>query len=403
MNLPNILEYDPDQMLDLIQDESNNSMNLPNILEYDPDQMLDLIQDESRRLFLGPTIYDKCNTSKKVDNKIIEDRLKYWKDHDEYNAFKQCSVEDIQNMCNLKDDPKKKYNKCYQSLYDLLTNHKDYLEEHNQCSVCLEYDKNNTGEYPNQLGCGHYFHNSCIEEIIKAKPGEQPLCPQCKQPITMLHGLYSQDKDKLYLALQKFQTKFLENYLAMNKKFMTKNQVEQLENLMFSIGVGEDPAFIRKYPVLSVIIMPVLYQLMKYIENNPRPTNPFDAGLDVIANYYWTFFWLCISWILILNFTTSFEFRQQEFQRQQEREQQQERQRQIEQERLEEEEFQREQERQRQQRQLQQQLQRQIEERIQRQERQQQLRLQVENQRQVLRQQQQQIQELQQQLQQRRQ
>jgi len=111
-------------------------MSIERVGSLTVDQMIKLLERESRLLFLGTELFDKCEANgNKLSKEDVEKRLNYWKDHDDFNAFQQCSVEDIKGLCNFKDATNVKYNPCYQSLYRLLEEHKDYLQEHSKFSV----------------------------------------------------------------------------------------------------------------------------------------------------------------------------------------------------------------------------------------------------------------------------
>lgn len=96
------------------------------------------------------------------------------------------------------------------------------LSEANVCSICYEYAKGQN-ELPNRIGCGHYFHYSCLNEWVgRGNAG----CPICRQPINMLLGFPTKSNEELFKAIQKMDSVFTKRYLNEMKLFMTSDEIK---------------------------------------------------------------------------------------------------------------------------------------------------------------------------------
>ncbi len=196
------------------------------------DKLIELFSNTNRRLFLGDDIYEKCKRDgRKVSNIDLQKRLDFWKNNKDFNhMFKRCNVNDVVRICNFSaDKPVDDIldNVCYQDINSNINY--DIMQEASSCSICYEYNKN--GEIPNKIGCGHYFHYSCLNEWMGTG---KTTCPMCREPINMLLGFPTQNNQDLFKTIQKIDKTFVRKYLDEMKLFMTNDEImvfKQLHNI----------------------------------------------------------------------------------------------------------------------------------------------------------------------------
>jgi hypothetical protein len=220
------------------------------------EELIELFSNANRKLFLGEDIYEKCRRNgSKVTRGELEKRLDFWKNNYEVShMFKKCNVDDVVRICNFSpDEPVGDIldNKCYQ---DIRSNIRlDTLEEANTCSICYEYNKGE--EFPNRLGCGHYFHYSCLNDWVGRG---NTTCPTCRQPINMLLGFPKQSNEGLFKTIQKIDKQFTRKYINEMKLFMTKDEIiafKQIHNIELEEGNLKDK-------LLMFLIISFLYNLI---------------------------------------------------------------------------------------------------------------------------------------------
>ncbi len=206
-------------------------------------ELIELLSDNNRKLFLGKDLYERCvRNGKKVTRGEIENRLNFWKNNVEFsNMFRNCNVDDISRLCNFSpnqpvDDITD--NVCYNDVHRQLTDTKmGQIRNVNACPICLEYDKDNRGELPNKIGCGHYFHYSCINEWVGR--GETT-CPTCRQPINMLVGFEVQTNEQLFQRIQQINKHFATTYRREMNAFMNPDEIRAFRAIFNNIRFKED-------------------------------------------------------------------------------------------------------------------------------------------------------------------
>jgi hypothetical protein len=202
-----------------------------------PQQLIEMFSDANRTLFLGKDLHDKClRDGRKVSHKILEKRLEWWKSNKQFSTvFIHCGLNDVIRICNLSQSnivDEDLSNKCFNDMYNAYIQQKEQLQSANNCSICLEYNKN--GEVPNKIGCGHSFHYSCLNEWIKQ--GHKN-CPECRQPITMLAALPSQTTVELFNSMKQLDKTFKKRYIKEMKQFMTPTEIQVFQEIF---GIIED-------------------------------------------------------------------------------------------------------------------------------------------------------------------
>jgi hypothetical protein len=172
------------------------------------DQLINLFSEANRKLFLGNDLYERCvRDGRRITREELERRLNFWRDNRDFsNMFRNCNVEDVSRICNF--SPNQPVNDiadnvCYNEVHNGIESRRDEIVDVNACSICLSYDKD--GELPNKIGCGHYFHYSCINEWVGR--GETT-CPDCRQPINMLVGFPTENNRQLFERIQNINNNF---------------------------------------------------------------------------------------------------------------------------------------------------------------------------------------------------
>jgi hypothetical protein len=241
------------------------------------DELIELLSNANRNIFLGADLYEKCKRNgNKISKDQLQKRLDFWKNNYEFShLFKNCNVDDVTRICNFSPDKPVDDildNKCYNDVNTARTS----LEEANNCAICYEYNKN--GEFPNKIGCGHYFHYSCLNDW--AKRGSNT-CPTCRRPINMLLGLPTQTNIELFKTIQSVEKNFITNYMKEMKLFMTKDEINAFKQI-FNIEV-EDISI--KERLFIFLILTFIWSLITkgsaYISTTIDPTyTPFSSRED---------------------------------------------------------------------------------------------------------------------------
>ncbi len=147
---------------------------------------------DARKLILGK-YYDRCkNKEIPVSNMLLSHRLS---ELQEEGYLKDCSLEDLISMCELKPIEKKclqhipstisptmgksEYNKL---LKELDLEHVEPSGEPLECPICLEELDDENKPIERLSPCGHYAHHSCIFKTSKGI-GKDPFCPMCNVKI----------------------------------------------------------------------------------------------------------------------------------------------------------------------------------------------------------------------------
>ncbi len=257
------------------------------------DEIIELFSNANRKLFLGEDIYNKCvRDGNKVSRLDLQKRLDFWKNnYDLSHIFKNCAVEDVVKICNF--SPEKPVddiveNKCYNDIKRNVSI--GGLEEASVCSICYEYNKN--GELPNKIGCGHYFHYSCLNDWVSRG---NDTCPTCRKKITMLLGFPTQSNTELFKEIQKLDRDFTKNYLEEMKLFITKDEIKAFREI-HSLKLEEGN--VKDNLLMFLILLFIQFMIAKgtaYISttidpeyvpfiDRPQDENDFIASNNMLEN-----------------------------------------------------------------------------------------------------------------------
>ena len=210
------------------------------------DELIELFSDRNRKLFLGNDLYERCvRNGKKITREELERRLNFWKDNRDFsNMFRNCNVEDVSRICNF--SPNQPVNDiedniCYNEVHREIREKREEIVGVNACSICYDYNKD--GELPNKLGCGHYFHYSCINEWVGRG---NTTCPEDRQPINMLVGFEAQTNKQLFLRIQEINEEFATNYMREMKAFMKPDEIKAFKGIFKNIQFEEDQISLKE-------------------------------------------------------------------------------------------------------------------------------------------------------------
>jgi hypothetical protein len=209
------------------------------------DELIELFSDSNRKLFLGNDLYERCvRNGRRITREELERRLNFWRDNRDFsNMFRNCNVDDVSRICNFSpnqpvDDIVN--NVCYNDVHNGIRDRRNEIIDVNECPICDVY--NNAGELPNKLGCGHYFHYSCINEWVGRG---NTTCPIDRQDITMLVGFEAQTNEELFLRIQNINEEFATNYMREMKAFMKPDEIKAFKAIFKNIKFDEDQISIK--------------------------------------------------------------------------------------------------------------------------------------------------------------
>jgi len=204
------------------------------------DELIELFSDSNRKLFLGNDLYERCvRNGRRITREELESRLNFWKDNIEFsNMFRNCNVDDVSRICNFSpnqtvDDISN--NVCYNDVHRGIRERRGEIVDVNACPICYEYNKD--GELPNKIGCGHYFHYSCINDWIGRG---NTTCPIDRQDITMLVGFDAQNNRQLFERIQEINNDFATRYMRELKEFMRQDEIKAFKAIFKNIQFEED-------------------------------------------------------------------------------------------------------------------------------------------------------------------
>jgi hypothetical protein len=256
------------------------------------DELIELFSEANRKLFLGNDLYERCvRNGKKITNVELESRLNFWKDNIEFsNMFRNCNVDDVSRICNFSpnqsvDDISN--NVCYNDVHRGIRERRGEIVDVNACPICYEYNKD--GELPNKIGCGHYFHYSCINDWIGRG---NTTCPIDRQDITMLVGFEAQNNRQLFERIQEINKDFASRYMREMKEFMRPNEIKAFKAIFKNIQFEEDQISLKEkifiFLVLTFIgnlILRASAYISTYIDPEYKPCyNRYSEGSCIDNN-----------------------------------------------------------------------------------------------------------------------
>jgi hypothetical protein len=222
------------------------------------DELIELFSEANRKLFLGNDLYERCvRNGRRITREELESRLNFWRDNREFsNMFRNCNVNDVSRICNFSpNQPVNDIadNACYNEVHNGIREKRNEIIDVNACPVCDEYNK--AGELPNKLGCGHYFHYSCINEWVGRG---NDTCPNCRQPINMLVGFPTENNSQLFRRIQEINRYFAVNYMREMRMFMRPDEIRAFKAIFHNIQFeGEAP--LREAPEERISIKEKLF------------------------------------------------------------------------------------------------------------------------------------------------
>jgi len=227
------------------------------------DELIELFSDRNRKLFLGNDLYERCvRNGKKITREELERRLNFWRDNRDFsNMFRNCNVDDVSRICNFSpnqpvDDIVD--NVCYNDVHREINIRMGEIIDVNACPICDEYNK--AGEFPNKLGCGHYFHYSCINEWVGRG---NTTCPVDRKDITMLVGFEAQTNQELFLRIQEINKEFANRYMREMKAFMRPDEIKAFKDIFKNIQFEEDNISIKEKIFLLLVLNFISYLIYR--------------------------------------------------------------------------------------------------------------------------------------------
>ncbi len=232
------------------------------------DQLINLFSEANRKLFLGNDLYERCvRDGRRITREELERRLNFWRDNRDFsNMFRNCNVEDVSRICNF--SPNQPVNDiadnvCYNEVHNGIRDRRNEIIDVNACPICFEY--NNAGELPNKIGCGHYFHYSCINDWIGTGNDS---CPTCRQPINMLVGFPTENNRQLFERIQNINRNFADNYMREMRMFMRPDEIRAFSAIFQNIQFeGEAPRREAPGDTLSIKEKLFLFLVLAFIGN----------------------------------------------------------------------------------------------------------------------------------------
>jgi hypothetical protein len=248
------------------------------------DQLINLFSEANRKLFLGNDLYERCvRDGRRITREELERRLNFWRDNIDFsNMFRNCNVDDVTRICNFSpNQPVNDIvdNQCYNDVHREIERRREEITDVNACSICYEYNKQ--GELPNKIGCGHYFHYSCINEWVGRGNNT---CPDCRQPINMLVGFPTENNRQLFERIQNINRNFAVNYMREMRMFMRPDEIRVFRAIFHNIQFEGEEAPLREAPqerastmqnIFMFLILVFIHQLIlrgsAYISTNIDP------------------------------------------------------------------------------------------------------------------------------------
>ncbi len=212
------------------------------------DQLINLFSEANRKLFLGNDLYERCvRDGRRITREELERRLNFWKDNTSFsNMFRNCNVDDVTRICNFSpnqpvDDIVN--NQCYNDVHREIERRREEITDVNACPICYEYNKN--GELPNKIGCGHYFHYSCLNEWVGRG---NTTCPLDREDINMLVGFPTENNRQLFQRIQEINRNFAVNYIREMRMFMRPDEIRAFKAIFHNIQFEGEEAPVREAP-----------------------------------------------------------------------------------------------------------------------------------------------------------
>ncbi len=204
------------------------------------DQLINLFSEANRKLFLGNDLYERCvRDGRRITREELERRLNFWRDNREFsNMFSNCNVEDVSRICNFSpNQPVNDIvdNQCYNDVHREIERRREEITDVNACPICYEYNKQ--GEIPNKIGCGHYFHYSCLNEWVARG---NTTCPLDREDINMLVGFPTENNRELFERIQEINQDFAVNYMREMKMFMRPDEIRAFKAIFYNIHFEEE-------------------------------------------------------------------------------------------------------------------------------------------------------------------
>ena len=241
------------------------------------DQLINLFSEANRKLFLGNDLYERCvRDGRRITREELERRLRFWKDNREFsNMFSNCNVDDVSRICNFSpnqpvDDIVD--NQCYNDVHREIERRREEIIDVNACPICYEYNKE--GEIPNKIGCGHYFHYSCLNEWVGRG---NTTCPLDREPINMLVGFPTQSNSELFERIQEINQDFAVNYMREMRMFMRPAEIRAFKAIFRNIYFEEEnnERLSIKQNLFMFLVLVFIHQLIvrgsAYISTNIDP------------------------------------------------------------------------------------------------------------------------------------
>lgn len=229
------------------------------------DQLINLFSEANRKLFLGNDLYERCvRDGRRITREELERRLNFWKDNTSFsNMFRNCNVNDVTRICNFSpnqpvDDIVD--NKCYNEVHREIERRREEIIDVNACPICYEYNKQ--GEIPNKIGCGHYFHYSCLNEWVGRG---NTTCPLDREDINMLVGFPNQSNRELFERIQEINQDFAVNYMREMKIFMRPDEIRAFKAIFRNIHFDEEEDNERlsiKEKLFLFLVITFIYRLI---------------------------------------------------------------------------------------------------------------------------------------------
>ncbi len=229
------------------------------------DQLINLFSEANRKLFLGNDLYERCvRNGRRITREELERRLNFWRDNRDFsNMFRNCNVEDVSRICNF--SPNQPVNDiadnvCYNEVHNGIRDRRNEIIDVNACPICFEY--NNAGELPNKIGCGHYFHYSCINDWIGRGNDS---CPTCRNPINLLLGFPTENNRQLFERIQNINNNFAVNYMREMRTFMRPDEIRAFRAIFHNIQfeAPEDRLSIKERLFLFLVLNFIYYLILK--------------------------------------------------------------------------------------------------------------------------------------------
>jgi hypothetical protein len=240
------------------------------------DELIELFSEANRKLFLGNDLYERCvRNGRRITREELERRLNFWRDNRDFsNMFRNCNVDDVSRICNF--SPNQPVNDiedniCYNDVHNGIRDRRKEIIDVNECPICDVY--NNAGELPNKLGCGHYFHYSCINKWVET--GKNNTCPSCRQPINMLVGFPTENNRQLFERIQLINRNFATTYMREMRMFMRPDEIKAFKAIFKNIQFEEEDKLSLKEKILILLainfIAGLIYKGSAYISTSIDP------------------------------------------------------------------------------------------------------------------------------------